>query len=62
MSMLKALAAAALLLVLLFTGPVVYRTGQRVALWLNCSSQQFGDGCWEVSSFAVLHGGRMPRQ
>jgi hypothetical protein len=55
---LKVLGTAVLALVLLFAGPVVYRTGQRVALWLNCP---YGDVCWAEAGHAVMHGGRMPR-
>ena len=53
------LLVAALLLVLLFVGPVVYRTGQRVALYLNCP---YGDACWAEARHAVMHGGKMPRR
>jgi hypothetical protein len=40
---LTVLAAAALLLVVLFLAPVAYQTGRRVGLWLNCP---YGDVCW----------------
>ena len=57
---LKVLAAAALVLVVLFLAPVVSRLGQRVGLYLNCP---YGDGyCWERAGHAVMHGGRMPRE
>ena len=58
---LKVLAAAVLALALLFAGPIVYRTGQRVALWLNCSSD-YSDNCWAESGLTVMHGGRRPRR
>jgi hypothetical protein len=58
---LKITSAAVLLLVLLFAGPVVYRTGQRIALWLNCSSD-YSDNCWAASGLAIMHGGKLPRR
>ncbi len=57
---LKALAAAALVLVVLFLAPIVSRTGQRVGLYLNCPDDS--ETCWERSGIAIMHGGRMPRR
>lgn len=57
---LKALAAAALILVVLFLAPVAYQTGKRVGLWLNCPSS-YGDDCWVYAGYAVMHGGKLPR-
>ncbi len=66
MTPLKLLAAAALLLVLLFVGPIVYKTGERVALYLNCAAPTWYRGedvsCWTASGVAVMHGGRLPRR
>jgi hypothetical protein len=67
---LKILSAAALLLVLLFVGPIVYRTGQRWSLYLNCPDYGSNDDakaqanaqCWEKAGRAVMYGGRWPRR
>jgi hypothetical protein len=56
----KVLAAATMLLVLLFLAPIIYRTGQRVAFYLNCPSISYD--CWEVAGDAIMHGGRLPRR
>jgi hypothetical protein len=53
------LLVTALLLVLLFSGPIVYRQGERVALYLSCP---YADSCWEMAGHAVMHGGRLPRR
>jgi hypothetical protein len=70
---LKILAVAVLALALLFTGPIVYRAGQRVSLYLNCdqgystilhrmnSDAENREVCWQMAGYAVMHGGRLPR-
>ena len=48
-----------MLLVVLFLAPIIYVTGQKVALYLNCP---YGDECWDDAGHAVMHGGRLPRR
>jgi hypothetical protein len=57
---LKILAVAVLTLALLFVGPIAYRMGQRVGLYLSCPGDS--NYCWGASGMAVLHGGRLPRR
>jgi hypothetical protein len=65
----KVLGAVALLLALLFAGPIVYRAGQRWGLYFSCPYrvENYPDPddrakeCWQMAGFAVMHGGKLPR-
>jgi hypothetical protein len=65
----KALGAAALLLILLLTGPIVYRTGQRWSFYFSCPYETDGTtdpdivakSCWRMAGVAVMNGGKLPR-
>jgi hypothetical protein len=63
------LGAVALLLALLFAGPIVYRAGQRWSFYFSCpyQSEHYPDpddlarDCWRLAGLAVMHGGKLPR-
>jgi hypothetical protein len=62
----KVLGAVALLLILLFAGPIVFRAGQRWSFYFSCpygdeSDQEAASKhCWRLAGIAVMHGGKLP--
>jgi hypothetical protein len=63
----RVLGVAALLLVLLFVGPIVYRAGQRWSFYFSCPYENDGidpdaisKNCWRMAGEAVIRGGKLP--